>query len=105
MTIDEQARTTIEDLGLDRTELLIGAKAIAQEIIEESTSTDRPLQGMVYDVWGLYNDGTPKCSFATNKDGDLVFTAQFHTDENDVHEVKRRAISPDTLKQLCNPHG
>lgn len=103
MTIDEQARSVLEPHGLDRERLLIGAKALAQQIIEDSASTDRPLTGMVYDVWGLYNDGQPKCRLTTSDDGDLVFTAQFHTENDDIHEVKRHSISVDELEQLCHP--
>ena len=103
MTIDDQARNMLEPRGLDRDRLLIGAKALAQQMIEESTSSERPLKSMVYDVWGLYNDGQPKCRLTTNGDGDLVFTAQFHTENDEIHEVKRGAVSVDELKVLCDP--
>jgi hypothetical protein len=103
MTIDDQARTKLEPSGLDREHLLIGAKAMAQQIIEQSASSERPLKSMVYDVWGLYNDGLPKCRFTTTDDGELVFTAQFHTKDDDIHEVKRRAVSIKELQRLCDP--
>ncbi len=103
MTIDDQARNMLEPRGLDRARLLIGAKALAQKMIEESSSSELPLKSMVYDVWGLYNDGEPKCRLTTTTDGDLVFTAQFHTENDEIHEVKRRAVSVDELKGLCDP--
>jgi len=103
MTIDDQARTMLKPAGLDRARLLVGAKALAQQIIEESAASNHPLQGMVYDVWGLYNDGQPKCRLTTTSEGDLVFTAQFHTQDDDVHEVKRRTVSVEELEQLCDP--
>ncbi|PEN05732.1 hypothetical protein CRI93_11535 [Longimonas halophila] len=103
MTIDAQARRVLEPRGLDRDHLLIGAKALAQQMIEQSASSEHPLQSMVYDVWGLYNDGLPKCRLTTTDDGDLVFTAQFHTEDDDVHAVRRQAVSVEELERLCNP--
>lgn len=105
MTIDDQARSMLEPKGLGRDRLLIAAKALAQNMIEESASTERPLKSMVYDVWGLYNDGEPKCRLTTTDDGELVFTAQFHTENDDIHEVKRQAISVNELERLCNPQA
>ncbi|MFO8232149.1 MAG: hypothetical protein R6U20_05730 [Longimonas sp.] len=105
MTIDDQARTLLEPHGLDRAHVLVGAKALAQQMIEQSAATEHPLKSLVYDVWGLYNDGQPKCRLTTADDGELVFTAQFHTEDEDVHTVKRRTVSVEELERLCNPRA
>lgn len=63
MTIRETAREVFEDINIDRDDALIAAKALAQQIIDKSASTDEPLQGLAYDVWSLYNKGEPQLIF------------------------------------------
>jgi hypothetical protein len=53
MTLTPKAKDTLTDLGLDRDDARLVAKAIGQRIIEESKASDIPLKGMGYDGWGL----------------------------------------------------
>ena len=101
MTLTEDAQTTFADLGLDRDDALLAAKSMGQTIIEESQSTDTPLESMVYEVWGLYDDGMPACQFAVpDGDGDIVFNGQFRTGGETPFVERRRTISADALKAL-----
>jgi len=101
MTLTEDAQATFADLGLDRDDALLAAKSMGQTIIEESQSTDTPLEGMVYEVWGLYDDGMPACQFSVPDGGDdVVFNGQFRTGGETPFVERRRTISPEALTAL-----
>lgn len=102
MTISEEARAVFEEIGADREAALIAAKAIAQQIIGESAEDDEPLSGLVYDVWGLYNEGTPRCRFtAPYENRDIVFSGFFRRNgADDSYVVRRKAFSQHELVEL-----
>jgi hypothetical protein len=101
MTLTPEAKDTFADLGLDRDDALLAAKCMGQTMIENSQSTDAPLKSMVYEVWGLYDDGMPACEFSVpNGEEDIVFSAQFRADEDTPFVERRRTIAPDALKRL-----
>lgn len=103
MTISEDAQTALRSLGVEADEAQVAAKAIALQIIEDSKGTDTPLEGMVYNVWGLYNDGSPKCRLtAPYENDDFVFSGQFRVDGDDAFVVRREVVSQDTLMQAVN---
>lgn len=79
MTLTTDAQTLFAKHGLDRRDALVAAKALGQMIIEESTG-EAPLEGIVYEVWGLYNDGMPACRFESAGEGDEIeFVGTFRT--------------------------
>lgn len=101
MTIDDGAKATFETHGLDRDTALLAAKCVAQRIIEASEGTDDEpvLNGLVYNVWGLYNDGMPKCRWtAPYENDDLVFSGQFRVADADTFVTRRTVLSPDDLQ-------
>jgi len=101
MTLTTEAKDALAELGLDRDDALLAAKCIGQTMIEDSTSSDTPLKGMVYDGWGLYDDGMPACRFAVpNGNGEIVFSGQFRADGDTPFVERRETISPDALKTL-----
>jgi hypothetical protein len=101
MTLTEDAQVTFAELGLDRDDALLAAKCMGQTMIEESKSSDTPLKSMVYDVWGLYDDGMPACEFSvSNGDDEIVFSGQFRADGSTPFVERRRTIAPDALKRL-----
>ena len=101
MTLTEDAKTTFDELGLDRDDALLAAKSLGQTIIEESQSSDTPLESMVYEVWGLYDDGMPACQFSVpNGSDEIVFAGQFRADGDTPFVERQRALSPDALKTL-----
>jgi len=101
MTLTRDAKTTFAELGLDRDDALLAAKSVGQTIIEESQSSDTPLESMVYEVWGLYDDGMPACEFlVSNGEEDIVFVGQFRTGGDTPFVERRRTFSPDALKTL-----
>jgi hypothetical protein len=101
MTLTTEAKDTFGDLGLDRDDALLAAKCMGQTMIEDSQSTDTPLESMVYEVWGLYDEGIPACEFSVpNGEEEIVFAAQFRADEDTPFVERRRTISPDALKYL-----
>jgi hypothetical protein len=101
MTLTSEAKETFVDLGLDRDDALLAAKCMGQTMIEDSQSTDTPLKSMVYEVWGLYDDGMPACEFSlSNGKEELVFSAQFRADEDPPFVERCRTIAPDALKRL-----
>jgi hypothetical protein len=54
----------------------------------------------VYDVWGLYNDGSPKCRFtAPYENNDIVFSGQFRVKGADSFVVKREVIDSDRIAE------
>lgn len=100
MTISEDARTALENMDVTRDEAVMIAKATALSIIEDSEGTDTPLEGLVYDVWGLYNDGSPKCRFtAPYENNDIVFSGQFRVKGADSFVVKREVIDSDRIAE------
>ena len=106
MTISEDARDAFDRLGLTRDDVLLAAKSVAQSIINDSRESDTPLSGMLYDVWGLYNDGSPKCRWtAPYEDDDLVFSGQFRVDGSDALVVRRTVMSPADLDALIADIG
>jgi hypothetical protein len=93
MTVDDEARTAFETLGFDRDDLLVAAKCVAQRVIDNSQEEETPLNGLVYDVWGLYNDGSPKCRWTAPYDNDdVVFTGQFRVEGQDAFVVRRKVL-------------
>jgi hypothetical protein len=101
MTLTEDAKTTFAELGMDRDDALLAAKSMGQTIIEESQSSDTPLESMVYEVWGLYDDGMPACQFSVPNGGDeIVFSGQFRTGGDTPFVERRRTLSPDALQTL-----
>lgn len=101
MTLTTNAKDTLADLGLDRDDALLAAKSMGQRIIEESKASDTPLTGMVYDGWGLYDDGMPACRFAvSNGDDEIVFSGQFRAEGDTPFVERQQTISPDALKAL-----
>jgi len=101
MTIGDDAREAFNELDLDREDLLLAAKSVAQSIIDDSRESDEPLSGMLYDVWGLYNDGMPKCRWtAPYENEDIVFSGQFRVAGSDAFVVRRKVITRDDLIDL-----
>lgn len=102
MTISEGARDVLDEIGADRRAALMAAKAIAQRIIGESEDGDQPLSGLVYDVWGLYNEGMPRCRFTSPYENrDIVFSGFFHRNGNEEgFVVRRKALSQHELVEL-----
>lgn len=108
MTISNDAKTALEKLGVSSDEATVAAKAVALGIIEDSKDSDTPLEGMVYNVWGLYNDGSPKCRLtAPYENDDFVFSGQFRVKGQDAFVVRREVLSKDTLlssiEEIRNP--
>jgi hypothetical protein len=103
MTLSDDAKARFDAMGLDYDAMLTLAKAAAQQIIDESQDADRPLTGLVYDVWGLYNDGTPKCRFEAPYDNDdLVFTGQFRREGTEGFVVERTVLTPERAHELVH---
>jgi hypothetical protein len=101
MTIGDDAREAFNELDLDREDVLLAAKSVAQSIIDDSRESDEPLSGMLYDVWGLYNDGMPKCRWtAPYENEDIVFSGQFRVEGSDAFVVRRKVISRDDIIAL-----
>ena len=102
MTIDDTARHVVDARNLSRDDLLLASKSLAQRIIDDSQTTDDPsLNGLVYDVWGLYNDGAPRCRWtAPYQNDDLVFTGQFRVADEDTFVVRRKVLAPDELEGI-----
>jgi hypothetical protein len=101
MTVTEDAQDAFADLGMDRDDALLAAKSIGQTIIEESESSDTPLQSMVYEVWGLYDDGMPACEFsALDEQESIVFKGQFRAEGDTPFVERRRTFAPGALKTL-----
>jgi hypothetical protein len=107
MTISSEARTVFEEIGADHQDAGLAAKAIAQQIIDDSASEEQPLTGMVYDVWGLYNEGDPRCRFtAPYKNRDIVFSGLFRrADGDDDFAVRRRVFSQSEMAELIQKNA
>ena len=100
MTVTADAQDVLADLGMDRDDALLTAKSLAQKIIDESASTSTPLTGVVYAVWGLYNEGMPECEFAVpDGEGDLVFSGKFRAENGDT-VTKRQRVPPHDLRSI-----
>ena len=98
MTISKEAKTALDELGVSSDEATVAAKAVALGIIEDSKDSDTPLEGMVYNVWGLYNDGSPKCRLtAPYENDDFVFSGQFRVKGQDAFVVRREVLSKEKL--------
>lgn len=103
MTLTDDVQHLFFERGLDRDDALVAAKAIGQKIIDESKSTSTPLGGIVYEVWGLYDDGMPACRFARAEDaeeGALVFAGKFRTAEGGSFAERRRTLTLQDLEAL-----
>jgi len=108
MTLTDDAHHVLTEHGLDRDDALAAAKALGQKIIDESQSTDTPLGGMVYEVWGLYDDGMPACQFGCSGDPEEVtFSGQFRSAEGGSYVKRRRTLSVEDLRALADqpPRG
>lgn len=93
MTISDDAQAALREMGVSHDEAGVAAKAVALEIIESSKDTDTPLEGVVYNVWGLYNDGSPKCRLtAPYENDDFVFSGQFRVEGADSFVVRRQVL-------------
>ena len=103
MTIDSDARPIFDTLGFSRNHLLLVAKSLAQDVIDDSRAP--VLCGLVYDVRGLYNDGQPKCRWTAPFDDtdDIVFSGQFRVEKGEDAKgtfVSRRLhLSPADLEE------
>jgi len=101
MTLTEDAQTVLAEHGLDRDDALAAAKALGQQIIDESQSTNTPLGGMVYEVWGLYDDGMPACEFGCSGDPEeVIFSGQFRSAQGGSYVERRRTLSVEDLRAL-----
>jgi len=102
MTLTPKAKDTLTDLGLDRDDARLVAKAIGQRIIEESKASDIPLKGMGYDGWGLYDDGMPACRFAVpSENNEIVFSGQFRAEGDTPFVERQQTVTADALKSLA----
>lgn len=101
MTLTTDAQAALTNHGLDREDALIAAKVIGQAIIEESLSSDQPLSGMVYDVWGLYNEGMPACRFeVADGEGSVRFVGKFRVKQGGEFAERRRELLLEDLDAL-----
>jgi hypothetical protein len=101
MTLTADAQVALTNHGFDREDALVAAKVFGQSIIDESQSSDQPLGGMVYDVWGLYNDGMPACRFEVADDGTTVrFIGKFRAKRGGDFVERRRECSLEELGPL-----
>jgi hypothetical protein len=55
---------------------------------------------MVYEVWGLYDDGMPACEFSVPEGTEIIFSGQFRTGGDTPFVERRRSFSADALKAL-----
>lgn len=102
MTIANDARDVLADMGLDRDDTMVVAKCLVQQIIDDSESSDTPLTGVVYAVSGLYNEGMPECEFTASDERDgVVFSGEFRTETGDT-TTKRRRVESDELRSLVD---
>ncbi|MFB6248169.1 MAG: hypothetical protein ABEL97_06340 [Salinibacter sp.] len=101
MTLSTTVQSVFSKRGLDRDDALVAAKALGQKIIDESKSTGTPLEGIVYEVWGLYDDGMPACQFDCPDSGDeLVFSGKFRTAGGGSYVERERTVSVEDLDAL-----
>jgi len=101
MTLTTDAQVAMANYGLDREDALVVAKVLGQTIIDESLSSAQPLSSMVYDVWGLYNDGMPACRFEVADDGASVrFVGKFRAKQGGEFAERRRELSLEDMDAL-----
>jgi hypothetical protein len=99
MTLTTDAKTIFAKHGLERADALVAAKTLGQRIIDENTG-DAPLEGIVYEVWGLYNDGMPACRFESTGEGDEIeFVGTFRT-KGGAFVKRHRTMQMDEIKAL-----
>jgi len=99
MTLTSDAQTIFARHGLDRRDVLVAARTLGQMIIEESTG-EAPLDGVVYEVWGLYNDGMPACRFESAGEGDEIeFIGTFRT-KGGAFVKRHRTMRVDEIEAL-----
>lgn len=102
MTVTDGAKDVLADIGLDRDDTMVVAKCIAQQIIDDSASSDTPLTGVVYAVSGLYNEGTPECEFAASDEQEgIVFSGEFRTETGET-TTERRRVASDELRSIVD---
>jgi hypothetical protein len=100
MTLTTDAQTLFTKHGLDRKDALVAAKTLGQMIIEEVTG-EAPLEGIVYEVWGLYNDGMPACRFESTGAGDEVeFVGTFRT-KGGAFVKRHRTVPMDEIETMA----
>lgn len=103
MTLSDEVQDLFSERGLDRADALVVAKRLGRQIVEESRTTETPLEDVVYEVWGLYDDGKPACWFTREKgDGNVLFTGTFRTKNGGAYVERRRRLSPDELCLLAD---
>lgn len=102
MTFTKEAQTLFSEHGLDRDDALIAAKTIGQMVIEDSQSTATPLEGMVYEVRGLYNDGTPECRFERSQGQELTFTGTFRPETGGDFVERKRTFAIEEVQALVD---
>jgi hypothetical protein len=100
MTLSTDVQSVFSKRGLDREDALVAAKTLGQRIIDESKSTNTPLEGIVYEVWGLYDDGMPACQFDCPDDGEVVFSGKFRTASGGSYVERERTVSVKDLDAL-----
>ena len=101
MTLSTDVQSLFSERGLDREDALVAAKALGQQIIDESKSTSTPLEGIVYEVWGLYDDGMPACEFGCSGDpAEVTFSGQFRSAQGGSYVERRRTLSVEDLRAL-----
>lgn len=101
MTIRGDTKDILGRNGLSRDDALVAAKSIAQEIVDDSTSTDTPLVGIVYTVCGPYNDGMPSCTLTGNSSDKINFSGEFRTRSGGTVE-RRRTLDAETVRRLAS---
>jgi hypothetical protein len=100
MTLTKDAKTVFDNAGLDRNDALLAAKTLGQQIIDDSASTETPLEGIVYEVWGLYDEGVPACRFQMSDDEEVEYEAYFRTKNGGAQVQRQRTLSLETLTTL-----
>lgn len=100
MTLTTEAKTAFTEAGLDRDDALLAAKVLGQQIIDDSASSDTPLAGIVYEVWGLYDEGMPACRFRMPDPDEVVYQGHFRTKNGGALVERQRTLSIDALMSL-----
>jgi hypothetical protein len=97
MILTDAVQNLFAEQGLDRTDALSLANRVGQKIVEESKTSETPLEGVVYEVWGLYGDGKPACWLTTSGENDVLFIGKFRTKEEGTYVERRRVLSREDL--------
>jgi len=99
MTLTDEVQDLFSKRELDRADVLLVAQTLGQTIVEESRTSETPLEDVVYEVWGLYDDGMPACWFTmTDREEHILFTGKFRTKTGGPYVERRRVLS---LEELC----